>query len=129
MTPFAVWLDEELRKRHLTRPQLAAYTGAARQTINAWFVDERLPTPELCSRIATVLHVPPEEVLVRAGHLPADTVVAQPDVPGWLTAALVGLTEAELRVVATTARALREARQDLAADEALRAASEQRGAP
>lgn len=114
---FAEWLTAELTRRKLTRPQLAAYTGAASQTVNAWFTQDRLPSSDLCGKIAEVLHIPVEEVFIRAGHLAEDHVYQQPDMPGWLTAALEGLEDWELQVVAATARGLREARQDPSLDE------------
>lgn len=113
---FAVWLDGELARRKRSRSMMAAAIGSARQTVNAWFTEGRMPTTELCGRVAKYLGVPEEEVLIRAGHLAEDHVYQQPDIPGWLTAALDGLEDWELQVVAATARGLREARQDPSLD-------------
>lgn len=112
MTEFAQWLSAELARRNSSQPKLAAAADIPRQTVNAWFNSWRIPGPDLCRKIAEYLHLPVEEVLIKAGHLPADHAYTQPDIPGWLTAALEGLEEWELRVVASTARGLREARQD-----------------
>lgn len=90
---------------------LAAAIDSARQTVNAWFTEGRLPTTDLCKRIAKYLGLPEEEVLIRAGHLSPDHVYVQPEVPGWFTAAIEGLEDWELQVVARTAQGLREARE------------------
>ena len=98
---------------------MAVASGISRSTVNAWFTDSRVPSPELCKLIAEYFHIPLEEVLIHAGHLAADHAYEQPDIPGWLTAALEGLTEDDLRVVAATALGLREVRQRYPTDEDL----------
>lgn len=69
-TSFARWLERELAARRINRSQLAAYMGRRAQTVSAWFNDGRLPSTEVCADLARVLHVPLEEVLRQAGHLP-----------------------------------------------------------
>lgn len=70
VTPFAEWLDAELRTRGLRRSQLAGYMGKPQSTVSSWFNDDRIPRPELCLEIARVLHISADEVMRRAGHLP-----------------------------------------------------------
>lgn len=118
-TAFATWLGEELVKKRSNQNKMAVATGIARATVNAWFSVGRIPTPELCKAVAEYLHVPEEEVLIRAGHLSPDHPYEKPDIPGWLLDALNGLNEEDLRVVAGTARALREVRRRYPTDEDL----------
>ena len=118
MTRFAEWLEEELRGRAVSRAQLAAYMGKRPQTVYSWFNDDRIPSSAMCQEIARVLHLPIEEVLRAAGHLPAEPSPAEPELPGWLRAVLLELDSSELRVVDATARGLLALREEKAAFEA-----------
>lgn len=69
-TGFAAWLEGELRSRGLTQTKFAAYIGRPSQTVNAWINDGRQPRTEHVPDIARVLHLPLDEVLRLAGHLP-----------------------------------------------------------
>jgi DNA-binding XRE family transcriptional regulator len=112
MTPFAEWLESEMRTRRVNKSQLAAYIDSRPQTVGAWFTDDRLPSTDLCRRLADYLHEPYEAVLRRAGHLPAGPVEQAPSLPGWLSEVLDQLTERELRAVKASAVALLELRED-----------------
>lgn len=122
VTPFAEWLDGELRARGWNQSQLAAYMGKRQQTISSWFTDDRIPQSDMCLSLAEVLRVPAEFVLQKAGHLPADYQFAEPELPAWLTQHLEKLTEDELRVVDATARGLLAVREEREAYEANRPA-------
>ncbi|MBK6664479.1 MAG: helix-turn-helix transcriptional regulator [Thermoflexaceae bacterium] len=78
-TSFARWLERELASRRVNRSQLAAYMGRRAQTVSAWFNDGRLPSTEVCADLARVLHVPLEEVLRQAGHLPPEPEYPEPE--------------------------------------------------
>lgn len=120
LTPFAEWLAGELLSRKSNQNKMAVATGIARTTVNAWFTKQQHPSPELCGLLAAYFHIPVEEVMVRAGHLPADYPVPEMDLPGFVLEALKGLSEDDLHVVAATARGLREVRARYPDDEALR---------
>ena len=112
LSSFALWLDTELKRREWSRSYLAATMGKRAQTVYSWFNDGRVPSTELCRELARVLKIPPELVLVKAGHLAPDTEITTPPVPGWLTDLLEQLTDDELTVVGATARGLLEVRQE-----------------
>ena len=112
MTPFAEWLEGELRARSWSRSYLAATIDKRPQTIYTWFNDDTIPSPELCQALARVLHVAPELVLQKAGHLPPEAEVPEQPLPGWLIEVLEKLHPDDLRVVAATARGLLEVREE-----------------
>ena len=85
LTPFAAWLEEELKRRNLNRAQLAAYIGKRPQTVYGWFNDGRIPETAQCLLIAKVLRLPADDVLRIAGHLPALAEDrAEYDSPSWV---------------------------------------------
>ncbi len=71
VTKFAEWIGQELERRGLNQSQLAARIGLGSSAVNGWFTKGAIPGPRTCVRLAEFLHLPPEDVLQRAGHLPA----------------------------------------------------------
>ena len=53
----------------LTQPKLAAYIGATSSAVNRWFHGS-IPNTATCAELARVFHLPLEDVLRAAGHLP-----------------------------------------------------------
>lgn len=85
LTPFAEWLAEQLARRGSSRSKLAAGINSKPQTVSAWFNEGRIPSPDFCRRVAEYLHVPVEDVLRIAGHLPMAMAEekAPYDLPDW----------------------------------------------
>lgn len=98
----------------MRQSQLAAYTGLALSTVNAWLRRGSVPKPEQCAAIARVLHVPLAEVLEAAGY-PVPDVNAEPAarVPDHLLPVmplLLELRPEEIPALALLVRGLLEAR-------------------
>ena len=55
--------------------ELARRVGVSRSTISDIVNNRRLPGTDVCVRIAGALHIPPQDVLRLAGHLPPDAAV------------------------------------------------------
>lgn len=117
---FAKELLAELARRGSNGRKLAAAIDSAPQTVNGWLREGRLPGTDLCYRIAEYFHDDPDKWLYLAGHKPEGFEYVPPEIPGWLSSALEGLEDWELRVVAATALSLREARSDPSLAEARR---------
>lgn len=112
-TAFANWLDREMKARRLTQAKLAAYMERGQPTVSAWLAEGRIPRPAACADLAKALHMPVEDVLRAAGHLPPiEDGAEEPGLPAWLTSLLLELDEAELRVVEASARAVRQLREE-----------------
>lgn len=77
LIPFGVWLMARLDERNMTRAQLSRATGIRTGHISS-MIYLSPPGPWLCAEIAHALLIPADEVLVAAGHRPAD---AAPDTP------------------------------------------------
>ena len=67
---FAAWLDSQLRRREWSATTFAKKIGKPQGTVSRWLTGARIPDPDSCDRIADVLFVDPDEVLVIAGHRP-----------------------------------------------------------
>lgn len=108
LTRFAEWLEAELGKRGITKSQFARYEPVLpTQTVYSWFRDGRIPKPEQCRLIAQKLHLPFDEVLVKAGHFNATDMEAAPDsaLPEW-SFLISALTPGDLEVVERLVRSL-----------------------
>lgn len=113
MTRFAEWLDGELVTRRLNRSQLAAYLGSRPSTVGAWFTEDRIPSTALCAGLARVLHVPVEQVLRIAGHLPeSDSPDAEPEIVPELRYELSRLTPGEQRRLVRAVELVLELREE-----------------
>lgn len=77
MTPFAEWLETRMRARGITKSQLAAFIGSKPSTVGAWFTDDRIPSPEMCQRLAGYFGIPLEDVMRSAGHLPPARITVE----------------------------------------------------
>lgn len=113
MTPFAEWLDRELKARRMSKAQLAAYMGKRAQTVYSWFNDDTTPSTAFCREVARVLKVPEQLVLGIAGHVSPEPNDAPAD-PPWLAGLLPvlrQLDEREARVVDDLAQHLLELRE------------------
>jgi len=67
---FADWLNDELSSRGWSSRELARRAEIAPQTVSAIITKSRGPGLEACVGIARAFHLPPEDVLRRAGLLP-----------------------------------------------------------
>jgi len=112
LTPFAEWLQAELRARGWNMSQLAAFAEIPYPTVYSWFNDGRRPGPDNCNRLAGALHMPETEVLIRAGRLSREPAEPGASLPGWLTQVLEQLNLEELRVVDATAHGLLRVREE-----------------
>lgn len=115
MTPFAEWVSRQMASRGFgdNKSKLATYMGVAPASVSAWFNRGTIPNTATCAALARALHVPLEEVLRVAGHIPAGVeAVEEPELPSWLRATLAELTDPELRVVERTAQGLLALRED-----------------
>lgn len=78
---FANWLRAELIERGMRQADLARATGIDAAYISKVLNVERQASVSFCRELARVLEIPPEEVLRRAGLLPAkpevDTMLAR----------------------------------------------------
>lgn len=68
---FVPWLITELEDRDWSQRELARRADLSQTTVSLVIAQERLPSPEFCIAVAYALRIPPEDVLRRAGHLPA----------------------------------------------------------
>ena len=69
---FSPWLRKQLARREWTPADFARRLHASEGTVSHWLRGERLPRPSSCERIADALGLPYEEVMQRAGYLPAN---------------------------------------------------------
>ena len=58
------------RRPPVNQAQVAAALGTADSTISACVKEDRIPRPPMCQRLADYFHVPVEDVIRAAGHLP-----------------------------------------------------------
>lgn len=115
LTSFARWLQDEMNSLDWDRSRLAQESGIPLSTISSWFNSGVIPqTRAHRAAIATTLAVSLQYVDARCGDA---TDVPEPEYPALIRVALQGLEDWELQVVASTARGLREARQDPSLDE------------
>ena len=70
VSPFSDWLKDELRRREWNMSDLARRLDISPSVVGRWIRDGRIPTPESCDRIADVLGLDVDRVLVLAGHRP-----------------------------------------------------------
>lgn len=71
------WLGNKIVEHGMTQTELAARVGVNQTQISSYLRGKRRPSPETCRRLAEVLAVPVDEVLIVAGHRPP--VVADGD--------------------------------------------------
>lgn len=106
---FAEWLHQRMRVAGFgdNQSKLAAYLGTKASTVNAWFTRGAKPSPRMARKLAEVLRVSVDDVLVHAGHKDAEGD-AEPDaLPEWAT--LIGvLTPGDLAYVERMVRSLAE---------------------
>ncbi|MHC1739709.1 MAG: helix-turn-helix domain-containing protein [Anaerolineaceae bacterium] len=69
---FAGWLVDEMDKRGLNQSSLARKAKISSQAVSSWLNLSRTPGPEVCLALAKALQLPPVEIFIRAGLLPAD---------------------------------------------------------
>lgn len=69
LTPFGRWLLDRLEERSMSRADLMRAANTTSTAVSGWLYGK---TPRIgsCVTIASALHLPLEEVLVEAGHLP-----------------------------------------------------------
>lgn len=67
---FASWFRHELKRREWSQADFTRISGIPSSTVSQWSTAKRTPDPEACLKIADVLHVDPDLVLVFAGHRP-----------------------------------------------------------
>lgn len=72
---FGEWLDEQLRERRWSRPQLGRAIGYSQAAVQAWIRGVRQPEERACRLIADALGVEQDEVLRRAGREAPPAVV------------------------------------------------------
>ncbi len=67
-TNFSRWFRSELEKRKLSHEDAARQTGISRPAVTSWATGRRHPLPKNCIRIAKLLDLDTDDVLVRAGY-------------------------------------------------------------
>jgi len=70
---FILWLDNELKRHGWSQRELGRRAGISQTTVSLVIAGLRLPTPDFCLVIARAFEMPGDDVLRRAGHLPAPT--------------------------------------------------------
>jgi transcriptional regulator with XRE-family HTH domain len=68
---FSAWLRNAMREERWNRAETAEQLGVDPSTVSRWLKGERIPSPELCDRIADVFAVDLDYILNLAGHRPA----------------------------------------------------------
>jgi transcriptional regulator with XRE-family HTH domain len=86
---FGGWLQYQLDRRDWSKADFANRLGVANGDVSRWVNNKRIPSPASCDRIADVLGVDVDVVLVQAGHRPPDIEVD----PDSATARLMPLIE------------------------------------
>lgn len=114
-------LLDQLIARGNSQSGIGRAIGSSASAVSAWRNGLRTPDPRECRALARFLRVPEEVVFRAAGHL-SDEPMAEPEVPPWLAAVILELTEPEQETLAETARSLLELRERRAAYEARLAA-------
>ena len=71
MNDLIPWILRELQERGWSQAELARRSGISAAGVSQILSEQRLPTPDFCIAIARALRIPPEDVLRRAGILPA----------------------------------------------------------
>ena len=108
-TEFAEWLHQRMRASGFGENQskLAAYLGTKASTVNAWFTRGAKPSPRMAQKLAEVLRVSVDDVLIHAGHKEAAGAEEPDQLPDW--ASLIGvLTPGDLAYVERMVRSLAE---------------------
>lgn len=77
---FASWLKRQLLRREWTQADLARRLNVSTGTVANWATGSRLPSTASVDRIADVLGIDIDDVLVAAGHRPP-TFDIDPDSP------------------------------------------------
>lgn len=114
---FKDWLAVQMELAGFTsQSQLATYLQTTPSVVNAWFTRGTRPNPRMCYRIASVLRLPPEDVLRAAGHLQSEESARQDteSLPDWLVPllpALKSLDHEEAETVEVTIQTLLERRR------------------
>lgn len=113
-------LRDVLRDRGISERQAAAYMGVSPAAINRWVKGEGVPDPKYVWKIAELAHMPIDEAMRIAGHLPpkhSSQSTDEPQVIAEIVSRLAQMTPEEQRTFALPAIRL--------AEELLRAAREQ----
>lgn len=69
---FQTWLNNLLRRRNLSGNAFSKRVGISQSAVQRWTSGQGLPNRETCERIADVLGVPLNEVLLQAGIIPRE---------------------------------------------------------
>ena len=72
---FGDWLEKQLQVQGWRQVDLSRHIDVSRSTISDLVNNRRLPSTDVCVRIANALSLPPEDVLRLANHLPAGGAV------------------------------------------------------
>lgn len=75
---FGTWLSAVMRARGLRTAELARIMGVQGSTVSKWRLGRFRPDSLSCRELADALHVPAQEVLVRAGHVDPATLDGGP---------------------------------------------------
>jgi transcriptional regulator with XRE-family HTH domain len=76
---FGEWLDDQLREKRWTQTSFAESVDVSPSTVSTWISNTHLPGRRVMSRIARVLDLDINEVLVRAGYPPMDAGYRLPE--------------------------------------------------
>jgi len=76
------WIERKMAERGINQSQLASFLKprTSPSVVNAWLNRGAVPSSGMCVALAAFFHVPPEDVMRRAGHLPPIHALPEPDV-------------------------------------------------
>lgn len=70
LSRFSDWLRTAMKMERWNRAETAAQLGIDPSTVSRWLKGERIPSPEMCDRVADIFGVDLDFVLNLAGHRP-----------------------------------------------------------
>lgn len=75
---FGDWLGQQLAWREWSPADFERRSKTSKANISRWLSNDRLPDPASCQKIADALRIDLNEILMRAGHLPARSTRQRP---------------------------------------------------
>ena len=69
---FAVWMEGRMRRMRLSQSEISRRVNVSQSLVSRWLKGKGVPGRDVSERLAEVLDVPLNEILVKAGHLPRE---------------------------------------------------------